>query len=89
MYEKLKSIALIGDDDGSWKDAEAVMLCCQKKDARITNATRLDKLWKVGGDGVDKNPEVCFSAVDCRGLERHVCHEGMRGWMRKRVMRPA
>ena len=33
VYEKLRGIALIENDDESWKDEEAVMLCCRKKDA--------------------------------------------------------
>ena len=73
IYEKLKSVALIEDDDASWKDEEAIVLCCRKKDARITNATRLDELREVSSDGFDKNLEVTFSAADRRGVSRHVC----------------
>ena len=75
IYEELRSRSLIGNDDESWKDEEAVMLCCRKKDARITNATRLDQLANVSEDGEDKNPELTYAAVDRRGLKRHVCTE--------------
>jgi len=74
-YEKLREIALIEDDVISWKDEEAVMLCCRRKDARITDAARLDKLKEVDDDGFDKNFEVTFCAVDRRGALRHVCDD--------------
>ena len=81
IYNQLSSIYFIEDDKEAWKDDEAVMLCCRKKDARITNATWLDelKLEDVGPDGCERNPEVTFSAVDRRGSSRHVCNEDDEG----------
>ena len=75
VLDKLVAIQLIEDDDVSWIEEVAVTLCCRKRDARITNATRLENLQQLGTDGVDKNPEFNFRAIKRRGANRHVCNE--------------
>ena len=54
---------------------------------RITNAARLDKLGEVEKSGVDHKPEVCFLAIDRQDLKGVFVMKGMKGSMRKSVVK--